>query len=320
MKFDGRSLAPLLTAAAPQSWPDRTLVVLFQQSTRPPAKWRAAAMTDRWRLVGQKALYDIRADAGQQADVAGKHPKVVAALRKAYEDWWAEMAKTFTKVSRIILGSDRANPVALTCFDWHTRTPWNQRHIRSAAAINGFWAVEIDRQGEYEFTLRRWPTELDKPITAELVTTEQYDEYLASADLLIEFYGVRLQAEYVWRYVDYSTPGVLTQDETLFAGGTPFDTMYTASYLGLGFYGLIAYELPLARWIDPVRIIPYFMYELNRHDDTKPNQNLTTYIGGINIKPSPYVTIKVEGGAAVPERNYYGSILRGFAAQLAVSF
>ena len=165
VKLDGRSLAPLLTGPA-KGWPDRTLVVQFQQSTKAPTKWRAAVMTDRWRLVGQKTLHDIRADAGQQTDVAGKHPDVVTALHKAYENWWADMAKTFNKVSRIIIGSDQENPARLTCFDWHTTTPWNQGHIRSGAAINSFWAVEIAREGEYEFALRRWPAELDKPITA----------------------------------------------------------------------------------------------------------------------------------------------------------
>ncbi|MFC1597661.1 hypothetical protein ACFL5Q_06975 [Planctomycetota bacterium] len=53
-----------------------------------------------------------------------------------------------------------------TSAGWHTTTPWNQRQIRSGVAANGFWAVEIACDGRYEITLRRWPEEVDAPITA----------------------------------------------------------------------------------------------------------------------------------------------------------
>jgi hypothetical protein len=33
---------------------------------------------------------------------------------------------------------------------------------------NGFWAVEVERNGKYEFALRRWPLEMDKPITTAI--------------------------------------------------------------------------------------------------------------------------------------------------------
>ena len=49
--------------------------------------------------------------------------------------------------------------------DWHTeRVPWNQGAIRSGMQVNGFWAVEIERDGTYQFELRRWPEELDARI------------------------------------------------------------------------------------------------------------------------------------------------------------
>lgn len=36
--------------------------------------------------------------------------------------------------------------------------------VRGASKANGFWAVELERDGTYEFELRRWPVELDAPI------------------------------------------------------------------------------------------------------------------------------------------------------------
>jgi len=164
-KFDGTSLSPLLTGKAAK-WPDRTLFVQYRQSHKPPEKYKAAVLSQRWRLVGDKQLYDIQADPGQQNNVADKHPDVVEQLHKAYEKWWAEVSKGFDEYSRIILGSEAANPTRLTGFDWVCdKSPWNQTAIRRGVLVNSFWAVEVARDGMYEFSLRRWPEEINAPIT-----------------------------------------------------------------------------------------------------------------------------------------------------------
>ena len=37
---------------------------------------------------------------------------------------------------------------------------WNQPHIRSGAvAESSHWAIEVERDGTYEISLRRWPVE-----------------------------------------------------------------------------------------------------------------------------------------------------------------
>jgi len=168
VRLDGTSLAPLLRGKA-DGWPDRTLFV-HSQRIETPAKWRkSAVMTQRWRLVNGAELYDMAADAGQRANVAGKHPDVVARLRGQYDRWWASLAKPFGEYCRIVLGSEHENPARLTCHDWHGgRVPWHQGAVRGGSAGNGFWAVEIARDGTYEFALRRWPEEVDKPITAAI--------------------------------------------------------------------------------------------------------------------------------------------------------
>jgi arylsulfatase A-like enzyme len=165
--FDGDSLAPLLRGEA-QGWPERTLVADSQRIDH-PEKWRkSAVMTDRWRLVNGKELYDMPADPGQKEDVAKAHPDAVAELRQAYESWWAETSARFGEYCEIVLGSDKENPARLTCHDWHCEglPPWNQSYILQGRALNGFWAVEIERDGTYAFELRRWPLEVGAPITA----------------------------------------------------------------------------------------------------------------------------------------------------------
>ena len=93
---------------------------------------------------------------------------LVARLRQAYERWWAEVSPVFDTYCQIVLGADEENPARLTGFDWHTTTPWNQRAVRAGVVANGFWAVQIARDGAYEFTLRRWPAEVDAPIVAAI--------------------------------------------------------------------------------------------------------------------------------------------------------
>jgi len=43
--------------------------------------------------VGNKELYDLADDPGENQNVIAKHPGVVAELRDAYDKWWAEARK-----------------------------------------------------------------------------------------------------------------------------------------------------------------------------------------------------------------------------------
>ncbi len=175
-EMHGRSLTPLLKKSS-ASWADRTIVTDSQRLEN-LVKWRqAAVMTERWRLVnpspdGDAAkleLYDIGKDPGQKTNVAPQQPQTVARLTEAYERWWKMVSAHAGEYVRIGLGHPSANPVRLTCHDWHgegSERTWNQRGIREAPAANGFWAVDVKEAGKYRFELRRWPEEVDLPINA----------------------------------------------------------------------------------------------------------------------------------------------------------
>jgi len=168
LAFDGTSLARLLKDKT-SKWPDRMLMV-HSQRIEYPEKWRkSAVMTQQWRLINGKELYDIQTDPAQKNDVGGANQKVVKKLRRSYERLWADLSKGFDDYCEIIIGSDKQNLTRLMSHDWHTpKVPWNQGAIRSGMQANGFWAVEIDRDGTYEFALRRWPKEASAPINAAI--------------------------------------------------------------------------------------------------------------------------------------------------------
>ena len=166
--LDGTSLAPLLTGRGDLA--ERTLVVHIQQR-EDPIRWKSCAvMTERWRLVNGKELFDVEVDPEQKRDVAAANPEVVARLTGAYEAWWDDVFARVDEYSHIVIGSEAENPARLTGFDWcgtGFRIPWNQSHVRSAKFYaTGHWKVDVARDGSYEFRLRRWPVEEDRPIEA----------------------------------------------------------------------------------------------------------------------------------------------------------
>jgi len=165
VKFDGVSLAPLLLGRA-KTIGDRHVFAQFRQNNSPPSQWSCTVMSDKWRLVGGKQLFDIKTDPGQKNDIAARRPEIVKKLRAAGERRWAEVSKRFDEPSRIVIGSDAENPSCLNGFDWVAGTPWSQSHVRGGRAIVSCWAVDIAKAGEYEIALRRWPLEADTLINS----------------------------------------------------------------------------------------------------------------------------------------------------------
>jgi arylsulfatase A-like enzyme len=164
--LDGVSLRPLLEGKG--KWQERTLFVHSQRIDH-PQKWRqCAVMTPRWRLINGEQLYDLPADPGQRSDVAAKHPAVVKDLRSGYEKWWSDISPRFGEYCEIVLGSPKENPTVLTCHDWHgAAAPSSQAMLHKLPAVNGFWAVEVERAGTYRITLRHHPPQAKTPLRAE---------------------------------------------------------------------------------------------------------------------------------------------------------
>ncbi len=162
--FDGTSLAPLLKGTAAKL-PDRMLVVQYGQIIK---KWDSCVIWNSWRLVNGTELYDLKTDFAQASDIAAKHPDVVKKMRAHYEGWWARVEPGLREYAPISIGSEQENPVKLCSSDWEDVYCDNPRSILGGEGgpQGGPWSVFIERDGDYEIELRRWPVETDLPLNA----------------------------------------------------------------------------------------------------------------------------------------------------------
>ena len=168
---DGRSLVPLLKDPA-ASWQRDHVIVQFQGGAYfrdAPKPWAfSAVLTQQWRLIDGKVLFNIQADPAQRIDVSNSHPDVVKRLRAYYQPWWESASPRMTPVS-IDVGSARENPTRLSSQDWYMPTgnpPWNFGGIRRLPRVTGPWNVNVTQAGRYRLTLRQWPAEANKSVAA----------------------------------------------------------------------------------------------------------------------------------------------------------
>lgn len=166
VSFDGTSIARLLKGE-PAAWPDRTLFVAVNRLDHPEPWRRTAVMTERWRLVDGKELYDITADPGQMADISTRQPEVVARLRNQYEGHWKDISSRFDQYVRLVVGAEEENPATISSHDWHAENvPWNHRQIEQMPEWNGVWQIEAAAAGRYRFALMHRPPEAKVPLRA----------------------------------------------------------------------------------------------------------------------------------------------------------
>ncbi|MDB6028899.1 MAG: N-acetylgalactosamine-4-sulfatase, partial [Verrucomicrobiales bacterium] len=163
--FDGVSLAKLLRGKK-ESIPDRMLVSQFSRMDRPvPSDGDGVVLWNKWRLVTGTELYDISKDPGQDHNVIKDFPGIAEKMRKHYKGWWAGVAPRVNEFEAIHIGSDHENPTMLTPCDWRDVFLDQQAQVRRDQK-NGVWTLFVERAGDYELELRRWPIEADLAITA----------------------------------------------------------------------------------------------------------------------------------------------------------
>lgn len=135
----------------------------------------AGVLWQRWRLLEDNALYDLRRDPMQRNNVIEKHPDVAAKMRLHLDEWWTKVKGVANEPQPVVIGHPKENPIMLTACEWLDVFIDQQQQVRRADLKNGWWEIEVARAGNYEFELRRWPRELDVPIRAGAPAAETTD-------------------------------------------------------------------------------------------------------------------------------------------------
>lgn len=187
--FDGRSFAKQLTEPTLEL-PERTLMVEVQRTIK-PEKWNGAtAMTERWRLVNNKELYDIQNDPGEKVNVIADHPEVAEKLRADFERYWQRVTPGDREREPVIVGDKRDPVTFLHAADWDLHnTPWNHSHVAAGPNIIGNWRICAATKGTYRFEVRRWPREADAPIAGEPKITKIVDAWTSKGGVPSLLYG-----------------------------------------------------------------------------------------------------------------------------------
>ena len=173
--FDGHSLAKLLSSEREAS-PDRMLVINYSRMNSPrPTKQGAAVLWKRWRLLEGRELYDLATDPLQQRNVIQEHPEVAAKMQAHLDAWWRAVEPRVNELGAIVIGNPAENPSQLSPSDWEDSFLDQGRQVREGLRRNGAWNVVVDRAGEYEIELRRWPREADAGLAAGLPAQEHAD-------------------------------------------------------------------------------------------------------------------------------------------------
>jgi arylsulfatase A-like enzyme len=168
LQLDGKSLLPLLCAAANAPWPERTLYFQWHRGDEPEADRAFAARGPRFKLLRPEPppgsgkippleLYDLDSDPGEEHNLAPAHPAIVRTMHQGYLAWFRDVASTrgFQPI-RIEVGGERESPTVLTRQDW--RGPdagWGPNDL-------GNWEVRVARDGRFDIFARlvprRFPT------------------------------------------------------------------------------------------------------------------------------------------------------------------
>lgn len=179
LQLDGRSLAPLIKDKN-AVWKDRLIINHVQNIVDQQVKDKNTVVyTEKWRLINKKELYDIKADPKQKNNIAAQNPELVAELSKKYNEYWDELAVTENPYPRPIVGTSHQEEIGLNSYNWRKEASaphsYHQRSVLNAVDGKGFWPIEIAEYGSYQFEVRRWPKELNQPITAGLPANNNSD-------------------------------------------------------------------------------------------------------------------------------------------------
>jgi hypothetical protein len=195
-----------------------------------------------------------------------------------------------------------------------------------AAGLRLKWSYEKDRfgisLGGYGFygTMTDSIKELNpdpENFDINIVTVEKYRELAGSADLQLRLWGVLLQAEWAGGYIRYveRPPKIYPIVNVVIPGE------YQPDYLRWDAYALLAWTLPLDKWLGEKKLTLYTMGERSIMDDSDDDYNVWMLRWGIDFKPVSCVVLKVDTALLMmPDSELISENAWSVGGQIAVAF
>ncbi|MBN2716873.1 MAG: hypothetical protein JXX14_13560 [Deltaproteobacteria bacterium] len=151
--------------------------------------------------------------------------------------------------------------------------------------------------------------------------TSKYDEKILATDLQINFKGIQLFGEYVRGQKKYIVPTEIFAVTPLFVGASPDVDAIEPNQISQAWYGVAAYQLPFTKALKDIKITPFVGFDHLEPSDVYSYDSVSLFLGGINVKPSPYVTIKTGAYCIIPkDKTVLGDNTWFWDSQIAVSF
>jgi len=80
-----------------------------------------------------------------------------------------------------VVGSEKEDVTMLTSAEWtpldDRLNPWNQFHVESGYAQEGYWEIKAENEGLYLFDVGRWPKESGLSIADSMRKRSEVDAY-----------------------------------------------------------------------------------------------------------------------------------------------
>lgn len=160
LRMDGVDLTPLIRGHDVE-WLDRTLFIQTHRGSRPRQYHNCTALTQRYKWLGYPGtggqwdfetsstdlvmeLYDLEDDPGEEKEIGGQMPDLVAQMKRDYDAWFDDVASDW-QAGVIHIGNSAENPLTLCRYQ-------DSEYI---SELPHGWRVKIEQSGIYEFRINR---------------------------------------------------------------------------------------------------------------------------------------------------------------------
>lgn len=165
-------------------------VVTDTQRVPNPIKWKGSAvMQGEMRLVNSSQLYDMTVDRMQQKDISAENPRLVAEMKKAYEEWWNLVSVKFDDPIPLYV----TKKTRLTAHDWRgdvDNCVWHQRLVRNGQKTSGHWEIYAEKDGTYKVQAYRWAPETGYTLSQGIEGNDSgYDRIFVDETAWLDYEG-----------------------------------------------------------------------------------------------------------------------------------